>query len=139
MINSLTVDVQHRIRYADTDQMGVVYYGNYAVLYEIGRTELIRSLGISYAEIEESGILMPVIELNSRYIRPLKYDELITIRTTVKKRPSASIVFDHEILNSTQEICNRGWVKLGFVNKITGKPTRIPALILDKITATTEL
>ena len=135
MLNPITIDIQHRIRYADTDQMGVVYYGNYAILYEIGRTELMRTLGITYAEIEENGFLMPAIELNSHYIRPLKYDELVTIRTSVKKLPAATIIFDHEILNPTNEVCNRGWVKLGFINKTTGKPTRIPAMILDKITS----
>lgn len=126
-------ELQHRIRYADTDQMGVVYYGNYAVLYEIGRTELMRSLGITYSEIENNGIFMPVIELNSRYLRPLKYDEIITIRTTLNKVPSASIIFEHEILNPNGIVCNKGWVKLGFLDQITGKPIRIPLQILNKI------
>jgi acyl-CoA thioester hydrolase len=129
----LTFDTQHRIRYADTDQMGVVYYGNYAVFYEIGRTELIRSMGISYSEIEKMGVFMPVIELNSKYIRPLLYDDIITIRTTLSEVPSASITFYHEIMNGQGVICNKGSVKLGFLNCDTQKPTRIPEILLHKI------
>ncbi len=133
MLTSCCIETQHRIRYADTDQMGVVYYGNYAVFYEIGRTELMRNLGISYTEIEKSGIFMPVIELNSKYIRPLLYDDLITIRTELLDIPSASITFHHEIFNGQGSLCNKGMVKLGFLNRETQKPTKIPAILLNTI------
>jgi acyl-CoA thioester hydrolase len=135
---SLSLDTQHRIRYADTDQMGVVYYGNYAVFYEIGRTELMRSLGISYSEIEKNGVFMPVIELNSKYLKPLLYDDVITIRTLLPEIPSASITYHHEIYNSQGILCNRGLVKLGFLNRETLKPIRIPEMLLKTMLAHTK-
>jgi acyl-CoA thioester hydrolase len=92
-------ECSYRIRYADVDQMGFMYYGNYARLYEIGRVEGLRSLGIRYKDVEDAGIMMPVYENKSRYLQPAKYDELLTIRINVKEIPKARIVFFCEILS----------------------------------------
>ena len=111
-------ETQYRIRYADTDQMGVVYYGKYALLYEIGRVELMRSVGITYAEMEREGTLMPVIEMNLKYIRPLRYDDVVTIKTILSETPAATIVFHHEIYDSKMCFVTKA-VKLCFVDTKT--------------------
>lgn len=126
-------ETQYRIRYADTDQMGVVYYGKYALLYEIGRVELMRSVGITYAEMEREGTLMPVIEMNLKYIRPLRYDDVVTIKTILSKTPAATIVFHHEIYDSKNVLCNEGYVKLCFVDTKTRRTKRIPYDVLNKL------
>lgn len=124
---------EFRIRYSHTDQMGIVYYGNYALLYEIGRTELMRDLGLAYSELEKSGIIMPVVEMQSKYIRPLIYDDLVCIKTILSEPPTATIVFEHAIFNSRGELCNKGMVKLGFLNRNTGKPIRVPSILAELI------
>ncbi|MGI6478069.1 MAG: acyl-CoA thioesterase [Salinivirgaceae bacterium] len=126
-------ETQYRIRYADTDQMGVVYYGKYALLYEIGRVELMRSVGITYAEMEREGTLMPVIEMNLKYIRPLRYDDVVTIKTILSETPAATIVFHHEIYDSKNVLCNEGYVKLCFVDTKTRRTKRIPYDVLNKL------
>lgn len=120
-----------RIRYSHTDQMGVVYYGNYPSFYEIGRTEFMRELGLSYATIEERGIIMPVVEMSSRYYKPFFYDDLIEIKTILKELPTSSVVFHHELLNSKSELCHTGIVKLGFISRQTNRPVRVPDYILQ--------
>ena len=123
-----------RIRYGETDQMGYLYYGNYALLFEIGRVEAIRSLGISYKELEEKiGVMMPVLYMESRYVRPVKYDEEITIRTILKEMPTKMIEFHHEILNESGEIAHKGIVKLFFVDMKTNKRVSTPEYISSKI------
>ena len=111
-----------RVRYAETDQMGYVYYGNYAQYYEIGRVELIRSLGFSYKDLEDQGIMLPVLDFKIRYIRPAFYDDELTIITTVKNMPSTRITFHFECKNAAGDLLNFGEVVLVFVNKSTGKP-----------------
>ncbi len=102
-----------RIHYALTDQMGVVYYGNYAQFYEIGRTEALRSLGLTYKEIEATGVIMPVTEIHSRFLRPALYDDLLTVVTMVKEMPAHSkIIFHNEIYNEKNELLNVGDVTL---------------------------
>lgn len=95
----IKIETMLRVRYAETDQMGFVYYGNYAQYYEVGRVEAMRSLGFSYKEMEENGILMPVINLNINYKKPALYDDEIRIVTTVSKLPSVRITFDYECFN----------------------------------------
>ena len=85
-----------RVRYGETDQMSFVYYGVYAQYYEVGRVELLRSLGISYKEIEEMGYALPVVRLNINYKKPAYYDDKLRLKTTIKKMPSARIIFDYE-------------------------------------------
>ena len=124
-----------RIRYGETDQMGYLYYGNYALLFEIGRVEAIRSLGISYKELEEKlRIMMPVLYMECKYRLPVKYDENVTIRTILKEMPTKMIEFHHEIRNEAGGIAHRGIVKLFFVDMETNKRVSTPSYISDKIT-----
>ena len=125
--------VDIRIRYAHTDQMGYCYYGNYAQFYEIGRVEALRNLGLSYKKIEESGILLPVIDFNIKYINPAYYDDLITVNTIIKELPSARIKFEYEIFNESGEKLNFGTTTLVFINKKTGRPTKCPLELIEKL------
>src|SRR6187401_1700311 len=101
-------DVQIRVRYAETDQMGYVYYGNYAAYFEVARTEAFRALGIYYKDMEASGILMPVLEMKTKFIRPARYDDLLTIKLSVPKKPGARIVFHYETISPAGELLNIG-------------------------------
>jgi acyl-CoA thioester hydrolase len=113
--------------------MGYVYYGNYARLYEIGRVEALRSLGFSYKEMEDSGVMMPVYENKSRFISPALYDELLTIKTTIKLLPAVRAVFHYEILNSTGKVVNLGETTLVFVKMENNRLTTAPKDLLAKL------
>ncbi len=127
-------ETQIRIHYALTDQMGVVYYGHYAQFYEIGRTEAIRQIGYTYKEIEALGIIMPVVEIHSRFLRPAKYDDLITVKTTLKEMPiHFKIVFHAEIFNQHDELLNTGVVTLFFVDAKTIKRCDMPEELKKKL------
>lgn len=117
----------YRVCYADTDQMQYMYYGNYARLYEIGRVEAMRHLGFSYKNFEANGILMPVMDLQAKYLAPARYDELLTIRTTVLELPAARIKFKYEVFNEKQELLNEAFTTLVFVNSTSNRPMRAPA------------
>ncbi len=123
-----------RVRYGETDQMGYVYYGNYASYFEVGRVEWLRNFGVSYKEMENKGIMLPVSNLNATYLKPAKYDDLITVITTLKKIPTAKIEFDFEIFNEQNELLTKGYTSLVFVDMKKNKPTRCPKYLLDKIT-----
>ena len=124
----------HRVRYGQTDQMGYLYYGNYPLLYEIGRVEMLRDLDLSYAELEKAhDVMMPVMSLNMRYVRPALYDELLTIATTLRKMPGRTITFHVEIFNEAGKLVNGGSVKLCFVRPSDHKTISAPALLLDKL------
>ncbi|MEM9858627.1 MAG: thioesterase family protein [Bacteroidota bacterium] len=118
--------LQLRVRYSDTDQMGYVYYGNYASYYEAARVEALRALGLTYRALEESGIMMPVLENYSKYIAPAHYDELLTITTTVKEKPGVRIMFEYEIFNENNDMIHIGHTKLVFVNMVTKRPCAMP-------------
>ena len=120
-----------RVRYGETDQMGFVYYGVYAQYYEVGRVEAMRSLGLSYKEMEDSGILMPVINLTVNYKKPALYDDEVRIVTTVKEIPSLRITFHYECFNQKNELLNNGTVTLVFLDKQKNKPTLPPQWFLD--------
>lgn len=122
-----------RVRYADTDQMGVVYYGNYAQYFEMGRTEWLRKLGFSYRWLEENGIMLPVTELQIKYKRPARYDDLITVTTSLIRLPSVKIEFDYQIHNQNQELLTTGYTALVFVDKISGKLCSAPDYLIEKI------
>jgi acyl-CoA thioester hydrolase len=129
-----TYDTQIRVRYAETDQMGYLYYGHYAQYYEVGRAEMIRSLGISYKEMEAVyGIMMPVMSLQMRYVRPALYDELLTIRTTLRQLPESTMTFHHEVFNEKKKLVNGGSVKLCFVDMKTGKTVGPPQYLIEKL------
>ena len=123
----------YRVRYADVDQMGYMYYGNYAKLFEIGRVEALRNLGVRYKDLEESGIWMPVYENNSKYLEPAKYDELLIIRCILKEMPKVRIVFNTEIINESNKIIHTGLTTLVFIKADTQKITVCPQVILDKL------
>ncbi|SFS56905.1 acyl-CoA thioester hydrolase [Zhouia amylolytica] len=122
-----------RVRYAETDQMGVVYHGNYAQYLELGRVEWLRNLGVSYRSMEESGIMLPVISLQMSYKKSAKYDDLLTIKTRLKKTPSVKIEFDYEIWNEKEELLLEGNTVLAFINMETNRPTRCPDYILEQL------
>lgn len=122
----ITSETKVRVRYSETDQMGVVYYGNYAQFYEVGRVETLRQLGMSYRAIEEAGTMLPVLHLECKYIKPAKYDDLIRIVTSIRELPSTRIRFDHEIYNEENVLLNQGSVTLVFVDMESGRPRRMP-------------
>ncbi|MDN3707697.1 thioesterase family protein [Myroides ceti] len=126
-------DVSLRVRYAETDQMGVVYHGNYAQYFEIGRVEWLRNQGVSYKWMEENGIMLPVVSLSMDYKKPARYDDLLTITTIFKKQSSVKIEFDYEIHNEKGELLTTGYSMLVFVDMKTGRPVAPPDYILDKL------
>ncbi len=115
-----------RVRYGETDQMGYVYYGIYAMYYEVARVESLRQLGLTYKEIEAMGIIMPVLENRSRFIAPGRYDEELRIVTTLREKPSVRIKFEYEIFNSENTLIHQGETSLAFVDKVTNRPCRPP-------------
>jgi acyl-CoA thioester hydrolase len=126
-------ETQIRVRYGETDQMGYVYYGNYALYYEVARVEALRKAGTSYRQLEESGIMLPVLEVHSKFIRPGRYDDLLTLTTYMKELPSARIRFEVEIRNEAAELIHTGDVTLAFVDMKTNKPIRCPSPLLESL------
>ncbi|MCF8218792.1 MAG: acyl-CoA thioesterase [Bacteroidales bacterium] len=122
-----------RTRYADVDQMGFVYYGNYATYYEVGRAAAMREIGTSYKEMEEKGIIMPVLSMTCQYKKPAHYDELLTVKTIVKGIPKARMEFNYEIFNEKDELLNKGETTLVFLSKASNRPVRIPSWFEDKL------
>lgn len=120
-----------RVRYAETDQMGYVYYGHYSMYYEVARAEALRSLGISYRELEQSGVMMPVLTNYSKYYRPAKYDDLLQIKVTIKKAPGVRITFDYEIYNEQEVLIHIGETTLVFVDISAGKPCKMPQMMWE--------
>jgi len=115
-----------RARYGETDQMGYVYYGNYASYYEVARVESLRQLGLSYRELEKMGVMMPVLENHSKFLAPAVYDEQLKIVTTIRNKPGVRIKFEYEIFNEHEKLIHSGETLLAFVNKSNGKPCRPP-------------
>ena len=131
-----TTETQIRIHYALTDQMGVVYHGHYAQFYEIGRSEAIRQIGYTYKDVEAMGIIMPVVDIHSKFLRPAKYDDLITVKTMLKELPSNHrITFYHEIYSESDELLNTGVVTLYFMEMNSMKKCNMPAAIREKISS----
>lgn len=123
-----------RVHYALTDQMGFVYYGNYAQFYEIGRTEAIRQLGYTYKDIEAMGIIMPVVDLHFKFLRPAKYDDLLTVKTTLRELPvHHKIVFHGEVYNEAGQLLNAGDVTLYFMEANGMKRCAMPEALMDKL------
>ncbi len=128
-----TSETKIRVRYAETDRMGYVYYGNYATYYEVGRVEALRQLGLSYKEMEDSGIMLPVLEYSIKYFKPAFYDEELTIKTIIPEMPQARIKFFYECYNSNNILLNKGETTLVFVNTSSGRPCSAPVSFLEKI------
>ena len=122
-----------RTRYGETDQMGVIYYGIYPQYLEVARVEWLRSLGISYKELEALGVMLPVVSLQINYKRPARYDELLSITLTLRERPTSKITFDYQIFNEEKQLLAEANTTLVFVNKETFKPITCPDFILEKI------
>ena len=131
----LSHKLQIRVRYGETDQMGYVYYGNYAQYFEMGRVEWLRNLGISYKRMEDSGIMLPVTNLNTTYRKPAKYDDLLTLKTTLIRKPSLKIEFNFELFNESNELLTTAYTSLIFIDIKKNRPTRAPNYILEKIDA----
>ncbi len=115
-----------RVRYAETDQMGYVYYGNYPAYYEVGRTEALRQLGTSYNNMEQHGVMMPVASMNIKYKRPAKYDDLLTIKTIVKELPKMRMHFFYEVYNEDGKLLNEGETVLAFIDMKRNRPVPCP-------------
>jgi acyl-CoA thioester hydrolase len=123
-----------RVKYAETDQMGVVYHGHYAAYFEASRGEAIRSLGITYREIEKAGIIMPVVELDIKYLRPAFYDELLTVVTILKEWPTDHrIRFHHEVYNEEGKLLTTGSILLYFLNAADKTKTKMPDLLAAQL------
>jgi acyl-CoA thioester hydrolase len=122
-----------RVRYSETDQMGVVYHGNYAQFFELGRTEWLRKLGVTYKNMEISGIILPVISLSCNFIKSAKYDDILTIETFLKKKPLVKIEFEYKIINQEDELICTGSSALAFLNKKNGRPTRCPGYLIESL------
>jgi len=128
----ITSENKITVRYDEVDKMGYVYHGNYSKYYHISRTELLRMIGICDKELESLNVILPVIELNVRYIKPVFYDDIITVRTSLIEMPKSRLKFHHEVFNQNNEIINEGNSTLVFVDYKTRKPMRIPDIALSK-------
>ncbi len=126
-------EIEIRVRYGETDQMGVVYHGNYAQYFEIGRVEWLRKFGVSYKQMEEDGVMLPVISLSINYKKSARYDDLIKVKTQLVKTPSATIEFNYEITNQNGDILTTGNTTLVFIDINRNRPTRCPQYLLDKL------
>ncbi len=122
-----------RVRYSETDQMGVVYHGNYAQYFEMGRVEWLRNIGISYKWMEANGVMLPVVSLNMNYKKPARYDDLLIVKTIFKSQSSVKIEFDYEIYNEEMELLTIASSILVFVDMKTGRPTLPPKYIIEKL------
>ena len=126
-------EVTLRVRYGETDQMGYVYYGIYAQYYEVGRVELLRSLGLSYKSLEEMGYELPVLSFNIEYLKPVYYDDKIVLKTSIRSMPTSKIIFNYECYSEKNILLNKGCVTLVFVDSKTKKACRPPKIVLDSL------
>ena len=125
---------QVRVRYAETDQMNVVYHGNYAQYFEVGRAEGIRQLGLTYKDIESMGVIMPIVEFHSRFIRPAHYDDLLTVKTMLREIPvDHKIEFYQEVFNEEGKLLTTGRIVLYFINAKTREKTMMPSPLLARL------
>ncbi len=129
----ISYSTQVRVRYKDTDQMGIMHHSNYVVLYEQARTEWLRDMGLTYAEIERRGIMSPIIEVHSRYHYPAFYDEVLTIKVSMEEMPAARLVIASEVYNEAGKLINTGSVTLGFMHSSTRRPCRAPEWFISAL------
>ncbi|MCP4522254.1 MAG: acyl-CoA thioesterase [Cytophagales bacterium] len=129
----LKSEIQIRVRYAETDKMGYVYYGNYATYFEVARVEMLREHGVIYNDLENESILMPVASYTTKYILPAKYDDNLTIKTTVSKKPTSRMVFTYEVYNQEDQLLTTAETTLVFVSAETGRPIASPRLVEEKV------
>jgi len=129
-----TSEIFVRVRYSETDKMGYVYYGNYAAYFEVARVETLRQLGVSYRQLEDEGVLLPVLDYAIKYFKPAHYDDELRIETVITELPSARILFTYRTFRGQDEL-NSASTTLVFVDKATGRPTRCPQHILNALAA----
>jgi len=123
-----------RVRYADTDQMRVVHHARFLEYFELGRSDLIRMLGMSYGDLETKGYLLPVVEVFAKYHRPALYDEMIIVESLIKEIPKASLRIEYNVMREGEpDILAEGYTVHGFLNASTNKPTRAPAFFIEMI------
>jgi acyl-CoA thioester hydrolase len=122
-----------RVRYGETDQMGYMYYGNYAEFFEVGRVEMLRSIGLTYSWMEGVGIMMPVLEMKCKYLKPALYDEEISIKVIMEKMPGVKIHFKYELFNEREELIHIGETMLAFIDMKRNRPSLPPQEFLDKV------
>ncbi len=133
MIDLKTHNTFIKVRYAETDQMGVVYHGNYMQYLEIARIEWLNGLGISYKSMEENGVMLPVYNIDITYKKSAQFDDLLKVVVTLRKLPTVRIIFDYKIYNQNNELLTIASTELIFMNSVVNKPIRCPAYILDKL------
>ncbi len=127
-------DTQVRVRYADTDQMQVVYHAKFIEYCEVGRTDSIRSLGLTYKKMEEEGVLLPVVKIEFNYLRPARYDDLLTVRTFLKELPQDHrLEFEHEIMKESNKLLCTSKIVLYFMDRATNKKMNIPDFLVEKL------
>jgi|LakMenE18May11ns_1017448.scaffolds.fasta_scaffold9685715_2 acyl-CoA thioester hydrolase len=131
-MSTVTHDTTYRIRYSDTDTMGVVYYGNYMRLFEIGRTELLRAAGIAYASFEAEGLFLPVLEAHAEYHAPAKYDDEVVITTRYTPTPTAALILSYSVHRNGDTLVT-GWTRHTFVSAETFRPVRPPRRFIEGI------
>lgn len=129
----LSHQIYYRVCYADTDQMGYVYYGNYARFYEIARVETLRCIGVSYKVLEDAGIGLPVYENYSKFHAPALYDDLLRVECTLIKMPSARIEFEYKIYNETEVLLHEGKTTLVFMDLVSKKVVKAPEWLISAI------
>jgi acyl-CoA thioester hydrolase len=122
-----------KVRYAETDQMGVVHHGNYAQYFEIARLDWLSALGISYKSMEENGVMLPVYELNTKFLKPAVFDDELKIEVRLKELPSVKITFEYLVFNQREDLITKAYTTLVFMDSKTKKPIRCPQYILDKL------
>lgn len=127
----IVYDTKIRVRYAETDQAGFVYYGNYGQYYEVARVETFRHMGASYKIMEEKGVFMPVLSMSLKYLKPASYDDLLSVRTIIREIPVTRMRFEYEVRNEQGVLINTGETVLAFVSKATRRPVRAPGWFLD--------
>ena len=126
-------DTQIRVWYEHTDQMGICHHSNYINYYEAARSDFMRSLGLSYAEVERMGLMMPILEVQAKYRRPARYDELLTVRVLLDELPITRVNFRYEIYNEEGALINQGMTQLGFMSAETRRPRRCPEWFLERL------
>lgn len=122
-----------KVRYAETDQMGVVHHGNYAQYFEIARLDWLSALGISYKSMEENGVMLPVYELNTKFLKPAVFDDELKIEVRLKELPSVKITFEYLVFNQCGDLITKAYTTLVFMDSKTKKPIRCPEYIFDKL------
>lgn len=129
----ISSETKIRVRYGETDKMGYVYYGNYSLYFEVARTEMIRNLGFPYSRLEQEGVMMPVLSMNIKYIRPAYYDDELTIRVMIKNMPETRVLFEYEVYNEKQDLITVGETVLVFVDEKTMRPCKAPKSLHDAL------